>query len=185
MKKRTKRILLIVIILIVLLNPLSFILYINAYELYRKERLWLTYKDDIYEYVYNSDKDDFFDDPSYCCMLDAVEEYDRRTNDSLKMDSLLVGLLKFRDKKGEIQCNDFLKATISHLIITRRYHLLPYVQALRDSFASYPENMFYTTQNSEGDKIQNRNIKKEIDEDISLIITYEKRKIYNRDNLKR
>lgn len=183
MKKRTKRFLLTVIVLIVLFNPLSFFLYIKAYEIYRKESLWLTYKDDIYEYVYNSDKNDFFDDPSFSCMLSAVEEFDRRTNDSLKMDSLLVGLLSFRDKQGKIQCNDFHQATISHVISTRRYHLLPFVQALRDSFASYPENMLYITKNSEGENIQNRNIKRKLDEDISLI--YEKSKTYNPVNLKK
>ena len=159
MNKRTKKILT-VIVLIVLLNPT---MYIVVYEFCRKEWLWLTYKNDIWEYVYNSEKNDVFDDPAICCMLNAVEEFDRRTDDSLKMDSFLVELLSFRDKKGEIQCNTIHEVAMIHTRDTRRLHMLPYLEALRDSFASYPEDMHYYTQNSDGVRVPNENIKKNID----------------------
>lgn len=167
MKK--KRLLTSVIIFLVLLNPISLGLYINLYGIIRKEWLWFSYKNDFYEYVYNSDKNDFFDDPTLCCMRGALEDIECRINDSLKVDSVLVELLRFRNKYGNIQCNDLYGATITHIICTRRYHLLPYVQELRDSFASYPIDMEFYTKNSDGMFITNKNIKKEIEIDIEYI----------------
>lgn len=167
MKKKTKKILIIVVVSIMLLNPWTrFLIHIYMHEIPRVMMLRYKYKDDIYGYVYNSDKDDFFDDPSFVCMRNALEEFEELTNDSIKMDSMLVGLLSFRDINGEVKCNDIHKETIFHVMRTRRYHLLPYMEQLRDSFASYSENMKFCTMRSDGVTITNRNIKEDIETDI-------------------
>ncbi len=152
------------LILVAILNPLSLSLYILTFEKCRKEWLWFRYKEDICEYVRHDDKhDDYLDEPGFGGVFKAIETYDRRTNDSLKMDSLLVELLKYRNKKGEIQCNDIHLATLIYIDKTRRYHLLPYIKAIRDSFASYPKDTIYYSKNSDGVYDTNRNFKENID----------------------
>ena len=159
-KMKNKKILKILIILVVLLNPISLRICFFAFEKCRKEWLWFRYKEDIYEYVRHDDKhDDYLDEPGYGGVLKAIETYDRRTNDSLKMDSSLVRLLGFRNRKGEILCNYIHLATMKYIIETRRFHLRPYMQALRDSFSSYPKDTSYYTKNSNGVYDTNENIK--------------------------
>lgn len=176
MKKKTIKILIVIVVLVILLSPLIlYVIYritLDVYEPYRHAMYKQRYKDDIYEYVYNSDKEDFWDDSSFECMGWALNDFEKFTNDSVKMDSMLVILLSFRDKNGDIICNDIHRATISHVGYTRRYHLLPYMEQLRDSFSSYPEDMTFCTVRSDGDTITNRNIKKEIEIDIIRYRSY-------------
>ncbi len=127
---------------------------------------WLRYKDDAQEYVRNSDSNHFMDlDPSICYMRNGLEYLEYKT-DSVKVDSMLIVLLKFRDINGVIQCNDIHRATISHIIGTHRKHLLPYIQQLRDSFDSYPSDLEFTTIRSYGSTKLNRNMKDEIEKKI-------------------
>ena len=126
---------------------------------------WLRYKDDVQEYVRNSDSNHFWSDPSICCMANSLDYLEYKT-DSVKVDSMLVVLLNFRDKNGVIQGNDIHRATIWHIKGTRRKHLLPYIQQLRDSFDSYPSDMKFDTERSYGREVENRNIKGEIDKEI-------------------
>jgi len=130
---------------------------------------WLRHKDDIQEYVRNSDSYHFWSNPSYCYMVHSLDYLEYKT-DSVKVDSMLIILLKFRDKNGIIQGNGIHRATIEHIRNTQRKHLLPYIQQLRDSFDSYPSDMRFDTQRSCGNTVMNRNIKGEIEEDIKGII---------------
>ena len=171
--KKIKNSLIIIVVSILLLNPWTlFFIRIYIHEIHRGMMLKYRYKDDIYGYVYNSDKDDYWDDSSFECMGWALKDFEKITNDSVKMDSMLVILLSFRDKNGDIICNDIHRATISHVGYTRRYHLLPYMEQLRDSFSSYPEDVTFCTVRSDGDTITNRNIKKEIEIDIIRYRSY-------------
>lgn len=127
---------------------------------------WLRHKDDVQEYVRNSDSNHFFDlDPSICYMINGLEYLEYKT-DSVKVDSMLIVLLNFRDKNGVIQGNDIHRATISHIIRTHRKHLLPYIQQLRDSFDSYPPDMKFITNRSYGSTVQNVNLRGKIENSI-------------------
>lgn len=127
---------------------------------------WLRHKDDVQEYVRNSDSNHFMDlDPSICYMRNSLEYLEYKT-DSVKVDSMLIVLLNFRDKNGVIQGNDIHRATISHIICTHRKHLLPYIQQLRDSFDSYPSDMKFITNRSDGGTVWNVNLKGKIEKSI-------------------
>ena len=108
---------------------------------------WFRCQDDVQKYVRNSDSNHLGSVPSYCYMVHSLEYLEYKT-DSVKVDSMLIVLLNFRDKDGAIQDNDIHRAAISHIISTRRRHLLPYIQQLRDSFDSYPSDMEFPIQTS-------------------------------------
>lgn len=127
---------------------------------------WLRYKDDVQEYVRNSDSNHFWSDPSICNMTNSLDYLEYKT-DSVKVDSMLIVLLNFRDKNGVIQGNDIHRAAIWHIVGTRRKHLLPYIQQLRDSFDSYPSDMKFDSERSYGNMVENRNIKDEIEENVA------------------
>lgn len=126
---------------------------------------WFRYNDDILEYVRNSDSNHLGSGPSYCYMVHSLEYLEYKT-DSVKVDSLLIVLLNFRDENGVIQGNDIHRATISHIIHTHRKHMLPYIQQLRDSFDNYPSDMKFITNRSYGDTVWNVNLKGEIEKSI-------------------
>lgn len=182
MGKRTKKIIFLSFVLVCLLNKCSVGCLLGIYDKtfsgdceeidahFLCERgvyyfNWLRYKDDVQEYVRNSDSNHFFDDPSICYMVNSLDYLEFKT-DSAKVDSMLIVLLNFRDKNGIIQGNDIHQATIWHIIGTHRRHLLPYIQQLRDSFNSYPSDMEFITERSYGNGVINRNMKGQIDKEI-------------------
>lgn len=184
MRKKTGKIVIIVLVLVCLLNKCTVVCLLGKYDktfngnfkfeavdangLYDRGIYylnWRRYKNDVQEYVRNSDSNHFWNDPSICYMANSLDYLEYKT-DSTKVDSMLIVLLNFRDKNGVIQGNDIHRATIWHIVGTHRKHLLPYIQQLRDSFNSYPSDMKFDTERSYGRLVENRNIKGKIEEDI-------------------
>lgn len=162
MKKIKKILIAVVIIFIFLYNPISGPFFRIIFSGFWQHRItWFLYKDNIEKYVYNSDRFEILD-PSFCCMTQALDLFESYTNDSVVVDSMLIVLFSFRDKNGDIRCNDIHQATISHILCTHRYHMLPYVEQLRDSFDSYPTDIIFDTEMSYGTIKRNTNIKNEI-----------------------
>ena len=132
MGKKTKRNIFLVLVLACLLNKCTVVSLLGKYDktfngdfnlvsvdangLYERGIYylnWLRHKDDAQEYVRNSDSNHFWGDPSICCMVNSLDYLEYKT-DSVKVDSMLVVLLNFRDKNGVIQGNDIHRATIWH-----------------------------------------------------------------------
>jgi|GEM_PF-2527019 hypothetical protein len=169
MKKIKKIIIVIIIVYIVLSNPITGHFFRLVFDGFWQGGItWILYKDDIEKYVYNSDRFDVLD-PSFCCMTRAMDSFEKHTKDSVKVDSMLIVLLSFRDKKGDIRCNDIHLATIHHVIHTHRCHLLPFIEQLKDSFDTYPTDMTFDTKMSYGAIKLNRNIKDNINREIEIV----------------